>query len=953
MRLRHSDGQPAKGAYIKNIKNVWSLDWIRRTRNTHECYQLNDTKSGAPLVAPNFYTTENPNSKTAGQHDLRVKYRAALEPGNSSNKRGCRKYVQGALYQNIDNDEQLNCLRYDQRESGDAVFIIRTRQFQGGPESISHLKVTSLAGSDDNLLSLLHERACMFIDRNELQRASNARCKTCDRGSMTTVGTCAKTGDRETVFSDKLLKIAPDTGRVLPKKSCGVRRFCERKLPRVLGAIRHMETNCGGKIPDVLGGESRGVSTSMLLSCDLMNASHYDIHDASVSFTIWTETKPGSIRDWYFVLPNVLIKYRETTFSGLCFRLFHGCSIAWDGRIIRHGTSVHTHTKQDGHTIGWFWGANARSLNATVNEKRELGDDHDEKQATTDSNQVESNLAVTECPNRKQAAKDSEQANAVTHVVAMDEDLPKDSKREAEPPKDLEQATATTHATAANHPPATAANHPLKDSEQATEQATAEPPKDSEQATATTKDSEQATEQATAEPPKDSEQATATTPAIAANYPPKDEEQAMEQATAAATHGVDSKQQTEPPKDSEQATDWMQDGEDSNSEKQTEPPKDSEQATDRMQDGEDSNSEKQAEPPKDLERVIAAEDLNMADRKQATTQAVAVDEDQPKDPKLQADPPKDSEQAIATTHATATNHPPKDSKQATEQATATATREVDSKQQAEPPKDSEQAIAVEDLNMDSEQAIAAEDLNMTDQKQAAPPSEDSEQATATTPAIAANHPPKDEEQAMEQATAAATHGVDSKQQTEPPKDSEQATDWMQDGEDSNSEKQTEPPKDSEQATDRMQDGEDSNSEKQAEPPKDLERVIAAEDLNMADRKQATTQAVAVDEDQPKDPKLQADPPKDSEQAIATTHASATNHPPKDSEQATEQATATATREVDSKQQAEPPKDSEQAIAVEDMNMDSEQAIAAEDLNMTDQKQAAPPSKDSEPPKDLE
>ena len=102
-----------------------------------------------------------------------------------------------------------------------------------------------------------------------------------------------------------------------------------------------------------------------------MNATHYDASDASVCFVIWTETSPNTTEGWYFVLPNVLIKKDDRSYMGLCIRLFHGVSIMWDGRIIRHGTSLHSTTpNSDGtpnYTMGWFWGTNTKIISTGRN----------------------------------------------------------------------------------------------------------------------------------------------------------------------------------------------------------------------------------------------------------------------------------------------------------------------------------------------------------------------------------------------------------------------------------------------------------------------------------------------------------------------------------------------------------------------------------------------------------
>ena len=103
------------------------------------------------------------------------------------------------------------------------------------------------------------------------------------------------------------------------------------------------------------------ISHTMDVSVDLSNSTHYDANDASQGFAIWTEDKPGSTRDWYFVLPNVYGRRpagasgeRGAMFHGLAIKLTHGVLASWDGRVIRHGTSMMQRTK---HVYGTFFAA--------------------------------------------------------------------------------------------------------------------------------------------------------------------------------------------------------------------------------------------------------------------------------------------------------------------------------------------------------------------------------------------------------------------------------------------------------------------------------------------------------------------------------------------------------------------------------------------------------------------
>ncbi|KAI2495151.1 hypothetical protein MHU86_19382 [Fragilaria crotonensis] len=78
------------------------------------------------------------------------------------------------------------------------------------------------------------------------------------------------------------------------------------------------------------------------MSINLGNSSHFDVNDASQGFSLWTEEVPGCGENWYFVLPNVhgLRPDGRTKFRGMAVKLGHGVAISWDGRVIRHCSSV-------------------------------------------------------------------------------------------------------------------------------------------------------------------------------------------------------------------------------------------------------------------------------------------------------------------------------------------------------------------------------------------------------------------------------------------------------------------------------------------------------------------------------------------------------------------------------------------------------------------------------------
>ena len=121
------------------------------------------------------------------------------------------------------------------------------------------------------------------------------------------------------------------------------------------------------------------IGYSIDMSCDLGNSSHYDIHDASQGFSVWTEEQPGVAANWYFIMPNVHgTRLDGPPFAGVAIKLRHGTAISWDGRVVRHCTSItmpdgidgrsplDSHRKRDfaNHVYGTFTAAKERIVEA-------------------------------------------------------------------------------------------------------------------------------------------------------------------------------------------------------------------------------------------------------------------------------------------------------------------------------------------------------------------------------------------------------------------------------------------------------------------------------------------------------------------------------------------------------------------------------------------------------------
>jgi hypothetical protein len=104
----------------------------------------------------------------------------------------------------------------------------------------------------------------------------------------------------------------------------------------------------------------------MFLSVNLGNACHLDINDLTRSVAVWAADDPADVENWFCILPYVTTG-RNGINKGVAIKLFHGCSISWDGRVLFHCTSV-TKTAQDKNVYACMFGV---SKNNKTNESEQ------------------------------------------------------------------------------------------------------------------------------------------------------------------------------------------------------------------------------------------------------------------------------------------------------------------------------------------------------------------------------------------------------------------------------------------------------------------------------------------------------------------------------------------------------------------------------------------------------
>ena len=329
----------------------------------------------SPRLPPDFIAGADLSS-THTVKELRQAYLIEYVQSPSA-RRGCRHYVKQRLHRVIDPE---TVLVIDAAVEGDADLHISTHiRHPKGRDKValfrdSIVQVRHLPALGEGAMSLLSDIRYHASSVRLTRGSSGVRGNHGDLGSMHPVGTRI---ERDKVNGPWKSRYKASSGAgEQPALAAAVQaaaRLASTTCPAVLRAMQDMEDDAdlvpgGGMLGDVGDGPAGGgglgdggfarVSHTMDVSVDLSNASHYDVNDASQSFSIWTEDFPNTTLNWYFVLPNVYGKKSPNgrTYNGVAIKLTHGTLISWDGRLIRHCTSV-MQRRLGGHVYGTFFGA--------------------------------------------------------------------------------------------------------------------------------------------------------------------------------------------------------------------------------------------------------------------------------------------------------------------------------------------------------------------------------------------------------------------------------------------------------------------------------------------------------------------------------------------------------------------------------------------------------------------
>ena len=122
---------------------------------------------------------------------------------------------------------------------------------------------------------------------------------------------------------------------------CG---WLKRNYPGILDEIQDDNCNYYGNRPLYIGEEDM-ISPRIVISWQLGNEPHVDPKDNGLSVVVWVvaldEIDLNEVpRDWRFIIQNVRTTEGNKQRDGISVQLCHGIVIIYDGKKVRHATSI-------------------------------------------------------------------------------------------------------------------------------------------------------------------------------------------------------------------------------------------------------------------------------------------------------------------------------------------------------------------------------------------------------------------------------------------------------------------------------------------------------------------------------------------------------------------------------------------------------------------------------------
>ena len=299
-----------------------------------KCIQLEHDNEQCPILPPDSQECIQQGSGNRITFDNVEEAREAYKIGMQmkENKFKRRKYVRGGMYMNIFLE---NSFEVDVQKYGGMVNL----NIKVSSGEVSVLKIRDLSGEEESLKVIkdFSENCC---------KSSVARSSCGDSGSMYAFGYRNDSQGDYVSMRDLSKDGMTYTYNTVARKLLD--KYFMDEVKDIIAADRKQDV-----IPTESMGGTEGLSAYCLVSRDLVNAAHYDL-DTSFGISIFNERIPGRAKNWYFILPNTIV-HGGNHDKAIIIKLFDGCTLSWDGRVIFHCTGT-SKIGNGNHLYGNYWG---------------------------------------------------------------------------------------------------------------------------------------------------------------------------------------------------------------------------------------------------------------------------------------------------------------------------------------------------------------------------------------------------------------------------------------------------------------------------------------------------------------------------------------------------------------------------------------------------------------------
>ena len=367
-----------EGGYVKKfyseqklcviLENNTISAWRILTEQTHDFCQnrlmyraLQCRDSDGPMLAPDVYFGEEASSwpavYLAGEYNSRLARATSARRDGRHYAPGCHHYhlpetcwtIDPTVTHNV--DLMVDVASVGQCDNRQSIVMIRNVMISDG--DTGHASDCYVPDWDADTLLIGALNHITFHNQVLRTRSSRggARGKGADFGTMHAIGTHVEL-DGVTTVPYRANGLVPE--RLLRNMVVSLSQVGRRCFPQVYSVIRDTESDSGlSPVEPMDGIDGQSVGYTIDMSVDLGNASHFDVHDASQGFSVWTEDLRRCGSNWFFVMPNIHGRGPDgAPFAGVAIRLTHGVAISWDGRVIRHCTSLSKPNGDDGKRVG-------------------------------------------------------------------------------------------------------------------------------------------------------------------------------------------------------------------------------------------------------------------------------------------------------------------------------------------------------------------------------------------------------------------------------------------------------------------------------------------------------------------------------------------------------------------------------------------------------------------------